>query len=94
MDYNTQSNGGSGRTVIDIIDTETRVEQPFMKAFVEKKAFGNVTFRLESNNMSDKEWCRVRTRYVGATANGIVEEIEDYCNGGGMELAFKVRSTF
>ena len=94
MDYNTQSNGGSGRTVIDIIDTETRVEQPFMKAFVEKKAFGNVTFRLESNNMSDKEWCRVRTRYVGATANGMVEEIEDYCNGGGMELAFKVRSTF
>ncbi len=94
LDYNQQSNGGSGRTVVDIIDTETRVEQPYMKAFVEKKAFGNVTFRLESNNMSDKEFCRVRTRYVGATADGVVEEIEDYCNGGGMELAFKVRSTF
>ena len=23
-----------------------------------------------------------------------LEEIEDYCNGNGMELAFKVRTTF
>ena len=94
INYNNESNGGSGRTEIDIIDTETRVEQPYMSAFIEKKAFGNVTFRLESNNLTEKEWCRVRTRYVGATAGGIVEEIEDYCNGSGMELAFKVRTTF
>jgi len=94
LDYKHESNGGSGATEIDIIDTETRIRQPFMSAFVEKTAFGNVTFRLESNNMLESEWCRVRTRYVGATANGILEEVENYCNGNGMELAFRVRTTF
>ncbi|MEX2469997.1 MAG: TonB-dependent receptor plug domain-containing protein [Pseudohongiellaceae bacterium] len=94
INYNNDSNGGSGRTEIDIVDTETRVEQPYMSAFIEKKAFGNVTFRLESNNLTEKEFCRVRTRFTGPTAGGIVKEIEDYCNGSGMELAFKVRTTF
>lgn len=94
MNYNNHSNGGSGRTEIDIIDTETRIEAAWISAFVEKKAFGNTTFRLESNNITEKEYCRQRTRYVGATATGIVEEFEDYCNGSGMELAFKVKTTF
>ena len=51
-------------------------------------------FRLESSNMTDAQWCRKRTRFVGPTANGIIEEFEDYCNGGGMELALRVRTTF
>ena len=94
VDYSNNSNGGSGRKEIDIIDIEERKEQPSMSAYVEKKAFGNVTFRLESNNITENEYCRTRTRFLGATAAGIVEEIEDYCNGNGMELAFKVRTTF
>jgi hypothetical protein len=94
VNYSNDSNDGTGRTRYDIFDTETRIEQPYMWAFVEKVAFGNTTFRLEGHNLTEKEFCRVRTRYVGATANGIVEEVEDYCNGSGMELAFKVRSTF
>ena len=48
MFYAHSSNGGSGRTEIDIIDIEERIEQPFLTAFVEKKAFENLTFRLES----------------------------------------------
>ncbi len=94
INYSNHSNGGSGRTAIDIIDTETRVEAPFMWAYVEKVAFGNTTFRLEGHNLTEKDYCRVRTRYVGATAAGVVEEVEDFCNGSGMELAFKVRTTF
>ncbi|MEX2469868.1 MAG: TonB-dependent receptor plug domain-containing protein [Pseudohongiellaceae bacterium] len=94
FNYSNESNGGSGRTEIDIIDTETRIEMPYVSAFVEKKAFGNMIFRLESQNLTEKEFCRIRTRFVGATANGIVEEIEDYCNGSGMQLAFKIRATF
>lgn len=94
VNYSNDSNGGTGRTRYDIFDTEERIEQPYMWAYVEKVAFGNTTFRLEGHNLTEKEFCRVRTRYVGATAAGIVEEVEDFCNGGGMELAFKIRSTF
>lgn len=94
INYSNESNGSSGRTAIDIIDTETRIEAPYMWAYVEKVAFGNTTFRLEGHNLTEKEYCRMRTRYVGATAAGIVEEVEDFCNGSGMEVAFKVRTTF
>ncbi len=94
INYSNDSNGSSGRTAIDIIDTETRIEAPYMWAYVEKVAFGNTTFRLEGHNLTEKEFCRIRTRYVGATAAGMVEEVEDFCNGSGMELAFKVRTTF
>ena len=94
INYSNSSNGSTGRKEIDIIDIEERKEQPFLSAFLEKKAFGNFTFRLESRNITESEFCRTRTRFVGATAAGIVEEIEDYCNGNGMELAFRVRTTF
>ena len=94
LNYSNSSNGSTGRKEIDIIDIEERKEQPFLSAFLEKKAFGNFTFRLESRNITESEFCRTRTRFVGATAAGIVEEIEDYCNGNGMELAFRVRTTF
>ena len=33
-------------------------------------------------------------RYVGATAAGIVEEVEDSCNGTGVKYALKIRQTF
>jgi hypothetical protein len=44
--------------------------------------------------LTDNQYCRTRTRFLGATAAGIVEEVEDYCNGNGLELSFKVRTTF
>ncbi|MCG8415171.1 MAG: TonB-dependent receptor plug domain-containing protein [Pseudomonadales bacterium] len=94
FDYSNASNGSTGRLSIDVDDIEEFIEAPRLNAYVEKIAFGNVTFRLESNNITDAEWCRKRTRFAGATALGIVEEIEDYCNGGGMELALRVRTTF
>ncbi|PCI77346.1 MAG: hypothetical protein COB20_08325 [SAR86 cluster bacterium] len=92
--YEMNSNGGSGRTEIDIIDTEERIFGPQLSAFLEKQAFGNFTFRFEANNIRQNEFCRTRTRYVGATADGILEEVENYCSGGGMQLALKMRTTF
>ncbi len=94
MFYSHSSNDGSGRVEIDIIDIEERIEDPFLMAFVEKKAFENLTFRLESRNITEGEYCRRRTRFLGATADGVVEEIEHYCNNSGMELAFRVSATF
>jgi outer membrane receptor for ferrienterochelin and colicin len=87
-------NGGSGRTQIDIIDIETERSEPNLNLFMEKKAFGGVTFRLDVQNATDSENCRERIRYVGATVAGIIEEIEDYCSGSGPKIAFKARHTF
>tara|TARA_B110000858_G_scaffold3502_1_gene4077 strand:+ start:52792 stop:54933 length:2142 start_codon:yes stop_codon:yes gene_type:complete len=92
--YEMHSNGGSGRTAIDIIDTEERVFQPQMSAFLEKQAFGSLTFRFEANNLLQSDFCRTRTRYVGATVDGILEEVEAYCSDAGMELALKMKTTF
>jgi len=94
LNYSNNSNGSTGRLAIDIDDIEEFIEAPRLSAYVEKRAFGNLMFRLESSNMTDAQWCRKRTRFVGPTANGIMEEFEDYCNGGGMELALRVRTTF
>ncbi len=94
VNYNNESNGGSGRRAIDVDDIEEFIQAPRLSAYVEKRAFGNFTFRFEGNNITEADFCRKRTRFVGATALGIVEEVEDYCNGNGMELALKVRTTF
>lgn len=94
INYSHNSNGGSGRTEIDIIDTEERIFSPETFIFVEKTAFQDITFRFEARNLLDSKYCRIRTRYQGATADGIVEEIEDFCGGGGLQLALKIRTTF
>lgn len=94
FNYRNASNGSTGRLAIDVDDIEEFIEAPRLSAYVEKRAFGNFTFRFESNNITEADFCRKRTRFVGATALGIVEEFEDYCNGSGMELALKVRTTF
>lgn len=94
FNYRNNSNGSTGRLSIDVDDIEEQIESPWLSAYVEKRAFGNFIFRLESNNITEADWCRKRTRFVGATSSGIVEEVEDYCNGSGMELAFRVRTTF
>ncbi|MDD9958492.1 MAG: TonB-dependent receptor plug domain-containing protein [Gammaproteobacteria bacterium] len=94
INYGNNSNGSTGRKGYDIDDIEEQINSPFLSAYVEKVAFGNITFRFESRNMTENEYCRKRTRYQGRTVDGIIREIEDYCNGNGMELALRVRTTF
>lgn len=94
FNFSNSSNEGSSRREIDIIDIEEQRNQPFLTSFIEKRAFGDLAFRFEAMNMLDSEFCRKRTRFLGATAAGIVEEIEEYCNGSGPQLSVKIRKTF
>ena len=94
VDYSNNSNGGSGRVEIDIEDIEETIGSPYLSAYIEKKAFGNFTFRFEGRNLTDGQYCRKRTRFIGATVDGVVEEIEDFCGGSGTELIFRIRATF
>jgi len=87
-------NGGTGRQQIDIADIETERSETGGNVFVEKKAFGGLTFRFEAQNALDSVNCRERIRFIGATSAGIIEEIEDQCSGDGIKYALKVRHTF
>jgi len=87
-------NGGTGRTTIDIDDIETETREPFLTMFMEKQAFNGTTFRLEAQNSLDSVQCRERIRYLGRTSAGIVEEIEDSCQGEGRTFSLRIRKSF
>ena len=92
--YFTSARDGSGLTQIDVFDTETEVRDYGLSLFAEKQAFNGITFRFDIQNANDQIRCRERIRFAGATAAGIVEEIEDSCNGNGVKYALKIRQTF
>ena len=92
--YSNSANDGSGRTRVDIFDIEREISDYSISTFVEKKAFNGYTFRFDIQNANDNQRCRERTRFLGATVLGIVEEIEDQCSSSGIKYALKVRKTF
>ena len=94
INYSNDSNDGEGRKQFDIDDIEERINQPSMSAYIEKRAFDNLTFRFESRNLTENQWCRRRTRFNGHIRDGQVREIEDYCSRSGIQLALRVRATF
>lgn len=81
-------------TTIDINQIRQRERDPFSRLFVEKVALGGITFRFEAMNLINGERCLKRTRYEGATADGIFDEVESSCIGSGRKIAFKIRSNF
>jgi outer membrane receptor for ferrienterochelin and colicin len=92
--YFNSARDGSGLTQIDINDTETDIGEYGLNFFAEKQAFNGVTFRFDIQNANNQIRCRERVRFVGTTAAGIVEEVEDSCNGTGVKYALKIRQTF
>ena len=94
INYSNDSNDGEGRKQFDIDDIKERLNQPSMSAYIEKRAFDNLTFRFESRNLTENQWCRRRTRFDGHIRDGQVREIEDYCSRSGIQLALRVRATF
>lgn len=94
FNYFNSAQDGDARTQIDIIDIEKEISDYGLSFFVEKKAFNGITVRLDVQNANDPMRCRERTRFLGATIGGMVEEVEDYCSGSGVKYALKVRHTF
>ena len=94
FNYFNSDNDSDARTQIDINDIERDIRDYGLMLFVEKKMFNGITFRLDVMNANDPLRCRERTRFLGTTVNGIVEEIEDYCSQDGPVYALKVRHTF
>ena len=94
LSYFNSDNDSDARRQIDIIDIEREIRDYGLSMFIEKKAFNGVTFRFNVNNANDPQRCRERTRFLGATVNGIVEEIEDYCSGYGVQYALNASYTF
>lgn len=92
--YFNSAQDGSGRTTIDIKDIERELGDYGLNGFIEKKAFGGITFRFDMQNANDSQRCRERIRFDGATAAGIVKEIEDFCSGNGIKYSLKMRYTF
>jgi len=92
--FNYSSNFNGGQKNIDIDTVEQYSSQPQLSLFVSKVAFDNITFRLESMNSLNNKSCRERIRYAGTTSAGLIDEIENSCNGSGQKLALKVRTTF
>ncbi len=85
---------GSGLAQFDIIDIERDSSEYGLNLFIEKKAFNGTSFRFDMQNANDQIRCRERVRFLGATVDGIVEEVEDSCYGSGIKYALKVRYKF
>ena len=92
FDYNHPLNGGERNIEVNTIDRTNG--GPNLTMFVSTVLFDDVTFRLESNNTLNEEYCRNRVRYSGPAAAGNISELEDACWGYGRKLALKVRKTF
>jgi len=92
--YFNSAQDGSGRITADIKDIERDIGDYGLNGFIEKKAFGGVTFRFDMQNANDPQRCRERIRFDGATVMGIVEEIENYCSSNGIKYSLKLRYTF
>lgn len=94
FNYSTQAREGSNYNQIDVFDIEREIPQYALNLFFEKRAFDGMTFRFDMMNANDRSWCRERTRFVGATVDGIVEEVENSCSQDGPKFSLKIRDTF
>lgn len=82
------------RTFWDIDNVLFFGSQSNLTAFLEKSAFGGLTFRLEARNMLDHENKQERRRYFGYLRDASLREIERFTVTNGTVIALAIRGTF
>ena len=92
LNFNNRFDGDN--KLWDLEDIESTYGDPFAIAFVEMRAFNDITFRLDSRNVNDGQRCRDRTRYDGRRSDNILEEVEFMCNGSGRVITLRMSGTF
>ncbi|MBL4821677.1 MAG: TonB-dependent receptor [Gammaproteobacteria bacterium] len=92
--YSHFAQDGSSLTQVDITDIETNTRTYGLDVFVEKTVRSGNTYRFEIFHFGDQMFCRERIRFEGATVNGVIEEVEDFCSTSGAKYTFTVRHTF
>lgn len=92
VDYRYPFNGGEYDTDITAITRNYGARS--LDLFISRVMFGDITFRLESNNTLDDHRCRDRARYTPSTIDGHLEVIERSCSSRGRRLTLRVQGTF
>jgi len=79
---------------IDIVTITRNDRERSLNLFIQKVAFDDWTFRLESDNTLDASRCRFRQRFDGTTIDGTVALIQDSCSSRYRRLTLTVQTTF
>jgi len=80
--------------IYDIDDVLDLTGEPNVSVFAEWISPNGTSFRLDARDLTNNEQCRVRTRFIGRRAAGILEEIEDRCSTRGVVTSLKITGTF
>lgn len=78
----------------DIDDVLSRWTEPYLSFFAEYISDAGTSWRFDARDLTNSERCRERIRYVGRLSAGILEEIENQCNVGGLVMSLKITGTF
>ncbi len=78
----------------DIDDIEFAVGEPRLNLFAEYIDRRGLTYRFDAGALTDGSQRRRRTRFIGRSADNILEEYEFRKSVTGMELTFKISGTF
>lgn len=92
MQYFDRIDGGMFR--YEVNDVEFQVGEPRVNFFSEYIDSRGITYRLDLGALTDGAQIRRRTRFIGRTSDGILEEIESRDTTTGIEFGLTINGTF
>lgn len=92
INWNNRFEGN--RKSYDLEDIERTAGDPMVQVFAEYVTSRGMTIRLDVRDATNQLQCRERTRFLGPIYDGILEEIEYFCNGSGRVVSLKLNGTF
>ncbi len=92
MQYFDRVDGGMFR--FEVNDVEFQVGEPMVNFFSEYIDSRGITYRFDAAALTNGAQIRRRTRFIGRTSAGILEEIEYRNTTTGVELGLTINGTF